>query len=119
MKAIHESGKPAILHSCGNPRYIMEDVIKMGYDGRHSYEDKIYPVEQFYNDYHDKIAVLGGIDMDYIIRQDNKKVYNRALNMLKQSEKHGAYALGTGNSVPLYMPDDDFLNMISAATCNR
>ena len=119
VKAIHESGKPAILHSCGNPRAVIDDVIEMGYDGRHSYEDKIYPVEQFYEDYHDKIAVLGGIDVDYVIRQDKRMVYERAVNMLNRSDKRGSYALGTGNSVPLYMPDDKFLNLISAATDNR
>ena len=119
VKAIHESNRPAILHSCGNPKYIMEDVIEMGYDGRHSYEDKIYPVEQFYADFHDKIAVLGGIDVDFIIRQDKKKVYDRAYDMLKQSEKYGSYALGTGNSVPEYVPDENFLNLIAAATDNR
>ena len=119
VKAIHTTGKPAILHSCGNPKAVMEDIIDMGYDGRHSYEDKIYPVEQFYLDYHDKISVLGGIDVDYIIRQDKSAVYERAINLLKLSEKWGGYALGTGNSVPVYMPDDKFLNLISAATKNR
>jgi uroporphyrinogen decarboxylase len=36
--------------------------------------------------------------------------------MLERSASRGGYALGTGNSVPKYIPDEHYFAMISAAT---
>ena len=35
--------------------------------------------------------------------------------MLERTEKRGGYAPGTGNSVPDYVPDENYFAMISAA----
>ncbi|MBE0698402.1 MAG: hypothetical protein IH586_15915 [Anaerolineaceae bacterium] len=116
VETVHAAGKPVILHSCGHFQRIIGDVIdEMGYDGRHSYEDSILPVETFYEQYHQRIAVLGGIDLDYVCRETPDAVYQRSKAMLKRSETRGSFALGTGNSVPYYVPDENFFAMIQAA----
>ena len=69
MEEIHAAGKPAILHSCGNLLDVMDDIIdEMGYDGKHSYEDAIQSVEDAYEAYHERIAILGGFDLDFVVR---------------------------------------------------
>jgi uroporphyrinogen decarboxylase len=35
--------------------------------------------------------------------------------MLKRAEGRGGYALGTGNSVPEYIPQDNFIALLKAA----
>ncbi|GAH31865.1 unnamed protein product, partial [marine sediment metagenome] len=35
VKAVHTHGKPIILHSCGNLREIMDDIIDCGWDAKH------------------------------------------------------------------------------------
>lgn len=35
--------------------------------------------------------------------------------MLEKTSLNGGYELGTGNSVPQYIPDDDYFAMIKAA----
>lgn len=35
--------------------------------------------------------------------------------MLQLSEQKGGYALGTGNSVPEYVPQDNYLAMVQVA----
>jgi uroporphyrinogen decarboxylase len=114
VSAIHAAGKPAILHSCGHFERILDDLADMDYDGRHSYEDVILPVEQAYERYHDKFAILGGIDIDFICRASPEQVYERARKLLQQTATHGGYALGTGNSVPDYVPDENYFAMIRA-----
>ena len=48
----HKNNRPAILHSCGNLKEVMDDVVfDMKYDGKHSYEDNILPVEDAYDLY--------------------------------------------------------------------
>lgn len=116
VDTVHEKGQPAILHSCGNLTEIMDDIIDdLRYDAKHSYEDAILPVEQAYEQYGHRIAVLGGIDVDFICRADPDEIYSRAQAMLKKTAANGGYALGTGNSVPEYIPNDNYFAMISAS----
>lgn len=116
VEAMHKKGKPCILHSCGNPGEVMDDIVDyIKYDGRHSYEDTIMPVEQFYEIYNGKIAVIGGIDVDFIVTKTPEEVKERSKKMLERTASRGGYALGTGNSVPEYIPLDNYLAMLSAA----
>ncbi len=116
-EAAHVAGKPAIMHSCGNLVSLMDDIIDdINYDGKHSYEDTIMPVEEAYETYGSRIAIMGGLDVDFVIRSTPEQVNNRARAMLERAADRGGYALGTGNSVPAYVPDEHYFAMISAAT---
>ena len=106
---------PAVLHSCGNLQMVMDDVIEMGFSGKHSYEDAIIPVEDAYEKWHDQIAILGGIDVDYLIRRDTDEITSRCRTMIERTAARGGWALGTGNSVPEYIPQDKYLAMIKTA----
>lgn len=120
VAAAHGAGRPAILHSCGFLGEVMDDIIDdMRYDGKHSYEDVIQPVEDAYERYGCRIAILGGIDLDFVVRSPPEMIYRRSCAMLRRVESRGAYALGTGNSVPEYVPHDHYLAMLAAATEER
>lgn len=115
VEAIHYHGKPAILHSCGNISKVIADIIDdLKFDGKHSFEDNIIPVEEAYSLWHDRIAILGGIDIDFLTRNDKESIKNRCQRILEISGSKG-YALGSGNSIPEYVPDENYLAMISAA----
>lgn len=120
VRAIHAAGKPAILHSCGQARDVMDDIIDvMRYDGKHSYEDAIMPVEEAYERWGRRIAIMGGIDVDFIIRSPAQAVLERSRAMLERAAARGGFALGTGNSVPEYVPDDKYFAMTRAALEGR
>jgi uroporphyrinogen decarboxylase len=115
VKAIHAAGKPAILHSCGQLEGVMDDIIDdIGFDAKHSYEDTILPVEQAYDRYGSRIAILGGIDVDFICRSTPDAVFERARRLLDKTGCKG-YALGSGNSIPYYVPDEGWAAMVCAA----
>ncbi len=114
--AIHDAGKPAILHSCGNIYPIMNWVTDIfQYDAKHSFEDAILPIEQAWELYHHKIALLGGIDVNYLIFESEDAIYRRSKEMLNRTESAGSYALGTGNSVPDYIPVEKYIAMLRSA----
>ncbi|NQU38716.1 MAG: hypothetical protein HQ523_02055 [Lentisphaerae bacterium] len=118
--AAHATGKPAIMHSCGNLVTLMDDIIDdIGYDAKHSYEDTIMPVETAYDTYGHRIAILGGLDLDFVIRSPEAAVYKRAGQMLERAAEKGGYALGTGNSVPAYVPAEHYFAMTAAALEQR
>ncbi|MEI6602523.1 MAG: uroporphyrinogen decarboxylase family protein [Clostridia bacterium] len=119
VEAIHAQGKPAILHSCGNLKDVMDDIIfDMKYDAKHSYEDNITPVEEAYELWGDKIAILGGLDLNFICTATPEEVYNRSVKMLERTATRGGYALGSGNSIPEYVPEENFLAMLAAVNQN-
>lgn len=120
VDVIHAAGKPAILHSCGNQEELYDDIIDtIGFDAKHSYEDIIQPVEEAYEQIGSRIAVLGGIDLDFVCRSTPEEVYRRSKAILEQTAERGGYALGTGNSVPDYVPDENYFAMLRAATEDR
>ncbi|MDR2571178.1 MAG: hypothetical protein LBD23_12955 [Oscillospiraceae bacterium] len=111
----HNAGLPVLLHCCGFMDDVMDDVLDMGIDGKHSFEDTITPVEDFYEKWTGKIAVLGGIDMDFILKSSHEQITERSRAMLERSSSRGGYALGTGNSVPEYIPHDKYFTLIKTA----
>ena len=116
VAAAHDAGRPAILHSCGNPESVIADIVDdMGYDGRHSYEDNIIPVEDAYERWHGRVGILGGIDVHMMATGEPRTIYDRSRAMVEQSRQRGGYALGTGNSVPEYVPSLNYYAMIMAA----
>ena len=91
----------------------MDDVIdNMKYDAKHSFEDTIEPVEDAYERWGSRIAILGGIDVDFICRSSTEQIKKRCIAMLERTAGRGGYALGTGNSVPEYVPDEKFLTLV-------
>ena len=115
VEAIHKNGKYAILHSCGNIFDVMDDIISdMKYDAKHSFEDTILPVEEAYPLWHEKIAILGGIDVDFLARETPGKIGERCRRMIDVTGNK-SYALGSGNSIPSYVPAENYLAMIRVA----
>jgi uroporphyrinogen decarboxylase len=109
----HAAGRPYLLHSCGNLGAIMEDLIEdVGIDAKHSFEDTIESVVSAKAQYGDRIAVLGGIDMDFLCWASEAQVRQRVRDTLERCIPGGGYCLGTGNSVANYLPLDNYLAML-------
>ncbi len=100
VELAHSAGKIAILHSCGNINLVMDDIIDdIKYDALTSFEDVIEPVESVYERYGDRIAILGGLDQDYMHTASPEEITARAKNLFEMSKDKGGYAIGTGNSI--------------------
>jgi len=112
----HEHGVPYFLHSCGNLETIMEDLIEeVGIDGKHSYEDAILPVQDFQARYGDRIAVLGGMDLNILSAASPEQVRAKTRGLIEECGARGRYAVGSGNSVPSYVPVENYLAMVDEA----
>ena len=86
---------------------------ELKYDAKHSWEDIICPVEKGWQLWGERIAILGGIDMDFLVRQTPAEIRHRSVEMLKMTGSKG-YALGSGNSIPAFVPIENYLAMISS-----
>ncbi len=109
----HRAGHPYLLHACGNLTTIMPDLIDdVKIDARHSFEDTIETVVDAKRDYGDRIALLGGLDVDFMCRADEAAIRQRVRDTLDVCLPGGGYCLGTGNSVANYIPLDNYLAML-------
>jgi len=113
VQVVHEADRLLLLHSCGNLQRVMDDVIEIGFDGKHSFEDKIMPVEEVSRRWGDRLAILGGVDLDLLARGSPAEVRRRTREILDGCAATGTgYCLGTGNSVANYIPCDNYLAML-------
>jgi uroporphyrinogen decarboxylase len=113
VEAVHDAGKLLLLHSCGNLARIMDELVEIGFDAKHSYEDKIMPVEEVHRRWGDRIAILGGVDMDLLTRGSEAEVRKRTRAILEACAAKGTgYCLGTGNSGANYVAPRNFLAML-------
>ncbi len=116
----HAHGLPYFLHSCGRVVAIIDDLIdEVGIDGKHSYEDAILPADQFQEHYGGSqpgsIAVLGGLDINILAAGTPADVCARTRYLIDTCNPRGRYAIGSGNSIPSYIPAENYLAMVTEA----
>lgn len=111
--ACHKHGKLFLLHTCGQVEDIMDDLIDdVKIDAKHSFQDNIEPVEQFYKKYHEKISVLGGLDMSLLAGGTVEDVRVRARQILEACALGGGYCMGSGNSLANYIKIENYYAML-------
>jgi uroporphyrinogen decarboxylase len=112
-QASHKAGRLYLLHSCGNLQTVMPELIHdVGIDAKHSFEDTIESVITAKEEYGREIALLGGIDLDFLCRSTEEQVRQRVRKTLERCMPGGGYCLGTGNSVANYIPIPNYLAML-------
>lgn len=112
---VHHVGKKFLLHSCGNIFEIMDDLIALGIDAKHSNEDEIAPFEVWIKRYNDRIGLFGGIDVNILCLNSYDDVYRMVLEKGEKYRNMGkGYGLGSGNSIAEYVPIEGFMAMIDA-----
>jgi uroporphyrinogen decarboxylase len=110
---IHAANKPFLWHSCGRIFEIMEDMIEAGIDAKHSNEDVIAPFDEWIALYGNRIGLLGGIDMDLLCREKPDEITRIVVEDGRRFRSTArGYALGSGNSIPDYVPAEGYLAMI-------
>ena len=114
--AAHNHNKPFILHSCGNLDAIYDELIdECKIDGKHSFEDVILPVSEFKKRYGQRVTPVGGLDVDFICRSDKEDIRKYARKAVEDCFSDGYWALGTGNSLPDYMPVENYIAVLEEA----
>lgn len=109
----HSKDKLCVLHSCGKIDTVMEELIEdIGFDGRQSFEDVIMPVTEAKQRWGSRIAMIGGLDMDFAVRATPEEIRQRVREVLDVCMPGGGFCLGVGNTVANYIPLDNYLTML-------
>ncbi|MDO8586005.1 MAG: uroporphyrinogen decarboxylase family protein [Armatimonadota bacterium] len=109
----HERGLIYILHCCGSIDDIMPDLIDdVGIDARHSFEDEGNPIQDFKLKYGDRVAALGGVDIDKLCRLPEDQLRAHTRKIIEECMPGGRFALGSGNTVCNYVPVRNYMAMV-------
>jgi len=112
----HEKGKPYYLHSCGKVDVLMEDFINyVKIDGKHSFQDEVAPIIDAKKNWGDRICLLGGIDIDKLARLEPSELRKYIRQIINKCASGGRFAIGAGNSIPSYIPVENYLTMLDEA----
>ena len=111
----HERGKMFWYHCCGNVynNGVIEDLIEdVEIDAFHSFQDVILPAPDFKVRHGKRVATLGGVDMDKLVRLDEASLREYVRNTLERCMPGGMFALGSGNTVANYVPLRNYFAML-------
>lgn len=120
ISLVHGAGRKFLMHSCGCIFSLMDDLIAAGIDAKHSNEDAIAPFERWIHDYSDRIGLFGGIDMDFIVSRSPEEIRRKIdAEAPRFRDLANGFAIGTGNSIPDYVPAENYLAMLEAVNAYR
>jgi uroporphyrinogen decarboxylase len=109
----HQRDKLYFFHACGKMDPLMDHLIdSVHIDAKHSFEDTIVPVTEAKRRWGHRVALLGGLDVDFIARSDEAAVRRRVRETLDVCYPGGGYCLGLGNWVTDYIPVDNYLAVV-------
>jgi uroporphyrinogen decarboxylase len=112
---VHRKGKVFIYHSDGDVRLVLEDLIACGVDGLHPIEPKAMDIAELKRKVGRRIALCGNIDLGYTLtRGTPAEVDAEVKERIRVLAPGGGYLLGSSNSVPEYVPLENFNAMREA-----
>jgi uroporphyrinogen decarboxylase len=112
---VHAAGRPFLLHCCGNIFNVMDDIITGArIDAKHSNEDQIAPFPVWVERYGKGIGLFGGVDMNALCTLPEAAIKRYTFDVIARSATQAGLAVGSGNSIPDYVPAAGYLAMVNA-----
>ena len=111
----HEHGKTFWLHCCGNvyDTGLIDDLMDdVKLDAFHSFQDPILPIADFQERYGNRLAAMGGVDMDKLCRLNEGPLRRYMRGILDECMPKGRFIFGSGNTVTNYTPIENYLLML-------
>lgn len=109
FQKVKDAGKFVCLHSCGDCREILGDMVDMGLDIYNTFQPEIYDVEAFAKEWGDKLTIYGGISTQNVLSfgtpQQVKDEMHRMLDLLGP---HG-YILASTHQITPDTPIDNVI----------
>ncbi|MFQ6615020.1 MAG: uroporphyrinogen decarboxylase family protein, partial [Fidelibacterota bacterium] len=120
LKAIGDlasaSGKPLIYHSDGVLFDVLDDIMDCRVNALHPVEPKAMDIRKVRQKAGNRLALIGNLDVgDILTRGTPESVRQAVRRNLSWMEGTPGYCLGSGNSIPEYVPIENYRAMLEAA----
>ena len=111
---VHAKGLPLIMHSDGDIRQVLPDVVACGVDAIHPIEPKAMDIVEIKRSYGDRLALLGNVDVGLLTLGSPEEIRAQVQALMRDVAPGGGFAAGSGNSVPDYVPLDNYRALVAA-----
>ena len=94
----------------------MDDLVDdVKIDGKHSFQDDVSSILETKKRWGDRIAVLGGVDVHKLTILPPNELRRYVRQLIDDCSPGGHFAIGAGNSIPSYIPIENYLTMLDEA----
>lgn len=108
-------GIPFLYHTDGVLWDVMEDIIACGVNALHPIEPQAMDIREVKKRYGDRLCLMGNLDLSGPLgRGTPEEVEEEVKRLLREVAPGGGYCLGSGNSVPDYIPYENYIAMTQA-----
>ena len=115
-KACRSRGIPLIYHSDGDLTQVMDDLLDNGITALHPIEPKGMDIYELKRRYGGRLALVGNMDLgSTLTRGTPEEVRQDVRTHINALAPGGGYVLGSSNSIPNYVPIENYRAMIEAA----
>jgi uroporphyrinogen decarboxylase len=107
---------PFMYHSDGKLDAVMEDLLDCGIDALHPIEPQAMDIREMKRTYGQRLCLIGNVDLEFTLtRGSPEDVVRETRALLRDVGPGGGYCLSSSNSIPSYVPFDNYQAMISTA----
>jgi uroporphyrinogen decarboxylase len=112
---VHARGLPYLYHSDGQLYDILDDLIACGFNALHPCEPASMDMVELKRRYGGRLCLCGNINLDSTLTLGTPQDVEEEVQLrLRTVGPGGGYCCGSSNSVPEYVPYDNYLAMIDA-----
>ncbi len=114
QRAINEISVPWVLHTDGEIRPIVEDLLAMGIQGLHPIDPNCMDIRAFKKEFGARVAILGNVNINTLSLGTPEDTYEEVRGLIRDLGPGGGYLLSSGNSVPDYAKPENMLALRKA-----
>lgn len=113
--SVRARGLPYIYHSDGRVYEVIDDLIECGFHALHPCERASTDIDKVKSMYAGRLCLCGNIDLDSTLTLGTPdEVEEEVKTRIRSVGPGGGYCCGSSNSVPEYVPFDNYIAMIEA-----
>ncbi len=114
-RMVRAKGLLYLVHSDGRLYDVIDDLIQCGFQALHPCEPASMDIEALKRKYAGRLCLFGNIDLDTTMTGGTPEEVEQEVKLrIRTIAPGGGYCCGTSNSVPEYVPYENYLAMIRA-----
>jgi uroporphyrinogen decarboxylase len=112
---VRASGRPYLYHSDGRLYDVIDDLLECGFQALHPCEPASMDIARLKREYGGRLCLCGNIDLDSTLTMGTPADVEEEVKMrIRTIAPGGGYCCGASNSVPEYVPFENYVAMIEA-----
>lgn len=112
---VHAKGLPYLYHSDGRLYDVIDDLIACGYHALHPCEPASMDIALLKRRYGGRLCLCGNINLDSTLTRGTPEDVEEEVKLrIHTIAPGGGYCCGSSNSIPEYVPYDNYVAMIEA-----